>query len=122
MSKKNIYKGSWWYNNKRKHPSVVIKSNNKDYFEIRLLSHDKYNGNDFVLKVSPNPNGYLCLSISNCSDDTLLSPSVIPVPATNPGRTQFARIPLGAISKAKTREKEIIPPFDAAYTELPISA
>lgn len=54
---KNIYKGSWWFNNKRKHPSIVIKSNNKDYFEIRLLSHDKYNGNDFVLKVSPNPNG-----------------------------------------------------------------
>lgn len=54
---KNIFKGSWWYNNKRKHPSIVIKSNNKDFFEIRLLSHEKYNGNDFILKVSPNPNG-----------------------------------------------------------------
>ena len=52
---KNIYKGSWWYNKRRKHPSIIIKSNNKDYFEIRLLSHKKYDHNDFILIVSPNP-------------------------------------------------------------------
>lgn len=56
MSKKNIYKGSWWFNKKRKHPSIIIKSNNTNYFEIRLLSHSKYNNKDFVLTISPNPN------------------------------------------------------------------
>jgi hypothetical protein len=54
---KRIYKGSWWFNKKRKHPSIIIKSNNRDFFEIRLLSHTKYNMNDFHLKISPNPNG-----------------------------------------------------------------
>lgn len=54
--KKNIYKGSWWFNNKRKHPSYIIKSNNSDYFVVRILSHSKSNKNDFLLLYSPNPN------------------------------------------------------------------
>ncbi len=54
---KNIYKGSWWYNKRRKHPAIIIRSNNKDYFEIRLLSHKKYDCNDFLLIISPNPDG-----------------------------------------------------------------
>ena len=57
ISKKNIYKGQWWYNKRRKHPSIIIKSNNLNYFEVRLLSHKRYNCDDFVLKISPNPNG-----------------------------------------------------------------
>lgn len=52
---KNIYKGSWWFNNKRKHPSYVIKSNNDDYFVVRTLSHSKDSDSDFVLYESPNP-------------------------------------------------------------------
>ena len=53
--KKNIYKGSWWFNNKRKHPSFIVKSNNKDYFAVRLLSHSKNRDNDFSLVEPPNP-------------------------------------------------------------------
>ena len=55
ISKKNIYKGSWWFNNKRKHPSYVIKSNNKNYFVVRTLSHSRDSDNDFELYSSPNP-------------------------------------------------------------------
>lgn len=55
---KNIYKGSWWFNNRRKHPSYIVKSNNMDYFETRILSHKKLSKNDLKLEVSPNPKGY----------------------------------------------------------------
>ena len=56
ISKKNIYKGAWWFNNKRKHPSIIIKSNNKDYFVVRTLSHSKERNSDLELYDSPNPN------------------------------------------------------------------
>ena len=55
MSKK-IYKGSWWFNNRRKHPAYIIKSNNKDYFELRILSHSKKYIDDIELLINPNPN------------------------------------------------------------------
>lgn len=58
MSDKNIYKGSWWFNNRRKHPSYIVKSNNTDFFEIRILSHTRKNIEDLELMISPNPNGY----------------------------------------------------------------
>jgi cellulose biosynthesis protein BcsQ len=52
---KNIFRGSWWFNNRRKHPSYVIKSNNKDYFVVRTLSHSQESDSDFELIDSPNP-------------------------------------------------------------------
>lgn len=55
---KNIYKGSWWFNNRRKHPSYIVKSNNKDYFETRILSHKRTGKYDLKLAKSPNPRGY----------------------------------------------------------------
>ena len=56
MKHRNIYKGSWWFNNRRKHPSYIIKSNNKNYFETRLLSHKRVNKKDIELLFPPNPN------------------------------------------------------------------
>ncbi len=56
IKKKTIYKGSWWFNNKRKHPSIIIKSNNKDFFVVRTLSHSKERKTDLQLFDSPNPN------------------------------------------------------------------
>ena len=58
MKNKNIYKGSWWFNNRRKHPSFIVKSNNNDYFEIKILSHKKTSIYDLKLIASPNPEGY----------------------------------------------------------------
>lgn len=53
---KNIYKGSWWFNNRRKHLSYIVKSNNKDFFETRIISHKRQFKDDIELNDNPNIN------------------------------------------------------------------
>lgn len=50
---KDILTGSYWFNNRRKHPCHITNSNNNNYFENHLITHTRKSPYDIELDKDP---------------------------------------------------------------------